>query len=429
MTMLPHQPTRPLDIAVGIQWGDEGKGRVVDLIAPEYDIIARFGGGDNAGHSIEVGAQKLALRIVPSGALVPSVELFIGGGTVVSLAGLVDELATLAAAGVDIKRIRISDRAHIVFPYHATLDRLSERERGAAAIGTTGRGIGPAYVDRVGRLGITFGDLARPEACAQKIRSAMLARASVFARAGGDVPREEDVVSQTLALARTVLPHIVDGVAYLHGALESGRRVLAEGAQGTLLDVGYGSYPFVTSSSTIAGGACTGLGVGPRIVGNVVGIVKAYATRVGAGPFPSELHDEVGERLRAAGHEFGVVTGRPRRCGWFDAVAARYAARVNGLSHLVITKLDVLAGFDRVGIVTGYRRGGKSCGVEAMGDPDLRVDVEYFAGWAADIRATRHLSDLPAAAQAYVGTISSLVGVPVALISVGPERSAFADVA
>jgi adenylosuccinate synthase len=428
MITLPHDPARPLDIAVGIQWGDEGKGRVVDLMAGDYDIVARFGGGDNAGHSIEVGEQKLALRIVPSGALVPRTELFIGGGTVVSLSGLVEELAALRAVGVDISRIRISDRAHLVFPYHATLDRLSERERGGNAIGTTGRGIGPAYVDRVGRLGITFGDLGRPEVCAQKIRLAMLARASVFARAG-DVPREEDVISETLTLARTVLPHVVDGIGYLHGALEAGRRVLAEGAQGTLLDVGYGSYPYVTSSSTIAGGACTGLGVGPRAVGNVVGIAKAYATRVGGGPFPSELHDATGDRLRSAGREFGVVTGRPRRCGWFDAVAARYAARLNGLSHLVLTKLDVLAGFEQVGIVTGYRRAdGRACGVEALGDPEVKVDVTYVAGWPEDIRAARDIRDLPAAARAYVDALAEYVGVPIALISVGPERSAFAAV-
>jgi adenylosuccinate synthase len=429
MITLPHLPARPVDIAAGIQWGDEGKGRVVDLMAAEYDIVARFGGGDNAGHSIEVGEQKLALRIVPSGALVPGVQLFIGGGTVVSLRGLADELEMLRKAGVDISRIRISDRAQIVFPYHAALDRLSERDRGAAAIGTTGRGIGPAYVDRVGRLGVSFGDLSRPEACAQKIRQAMLARAAVFARAGGDVPREEDVISETLELARIALPHVVDGVTYLHDAMEAGRRVLAEGAQGTLLDVGYGSYPYVTSSNTIAGGACTGLGIGPRAVGNVVGIAKAYATRVGAGPFPSELDDETGSRLRTTGREFGVVTGRPRRCGWFDAVAARYAARLNGLSHLIVTKLDVLAGFERIGVVTGYRRGdGKPCGPQAMNDPDLQVDVTYFHGWSQDIRGARHVRDLPAAAADYVNALSSFVGVPIALVSVGPERSAFAEV-
>jgi adenylosuccinate synthase len=429
MIMLPHHPARPVDIAVGIQWGDEGKGRVVDLMAAQYDIVARFGGGDNAGHSIEVGDQKLALRVVPSGALVTGVQLFIGGGTVVSLSGLAAELRTLSDAGVDIARIRISDRAHIVLPYHAALDRLSERERGAGAIGTTGRGIGPAYVDRVGRLGITFGDLAQPALCAQKIRQAMFARAAALASAGGDVPREEDVISETLELARIALPHVVDGVAYLHDAMEMGQRILAEGAQGTLLDIGYGSYPYVTSSHTIAGAACTGLGIGPRAVGNVVGIAKAYTTRVGGGPFPSELHDEDGERLRAAGREFGVVTGRPRRCGWFDAVAARYAARLNGLSHLGVTKLDVLTGFARIGVVTGYRRAdGSPCGAQALSDPDLTVELRYFEGWPDDIRGARHVRELPAPAQRYIEAIGSLVGVPVALISVGPERSAFAEV-
>ncbi|GAC1421385.1 MAG: adenylosuccinate synthase [Candidatus Velthaea sp.] len=428
MIMLPHHPARPVDIVVGIQWGDEGKGRVVDLMARDYDIIARFGGGDNAGHSIEVGDVKLALRIVPSGALVPGARLFIGGGTVVSLRGFVDEVTTLANAGVDVSRISISDRAHIVFPYHAVLDRLNERDRGAGAIGTTGRGIGPAYVDRVGRMGITFGDLARPEHLAQKIRQAMLARASIFAGAA-DVPREEDVIAETLELREIVLPHVVDGISYIHDAMESGRRILAEGAQGTMLDVNYGSYPYVTSSSTIAGGAATGLGIGPRAVGNVAGIAKAYCTRVGGGPFPSELSDEMGERLRAQGREFGVVTGRPRRCGWFDAVAARYAARLNGLSHVILTKLDVLTGFERIGVVTGYRRGdGTPCGIEGIDDPDVRVDVRYYEGWAENIRDIRSIADLPAAARAYIDELSRFLEVPLALVSVGPERSAFARV-
>jgi adenylosuccinate synthase len=430
MSILPRDPARPLDIAVGIQWGDEGKGRVVDLLARDYDIVARFGGGDNAGHSIEVGAQKLALRIIPSGALVPTARLFVGGGTVVSLRGLLDEIDALERIGVDTSRISVSDRAHIVLPYHATLDRLSERERGSAAIGTTGRGIGPAYVDRVGRMGIAFGDLAHPERVAAKIQHAFAVRAPQFAFAGAhDVPREEDVISETLALAARLATHIVDGVAYLHEALESGARVLAEGAQGSMLDVVYGSYPFVTSSHTLAGGACTGLGVGPRLVGSVAGVAKAYCTRVGGGPFPSELHDDLGERLRTVGHEFGVNTGRPRRCGWFDAVAARYAVRVNGLSHLVLTKLDVLSGFERIGVVSGYRRAdGRPCGVEAMHEPDLAVDVTWFAGWDEDIRDVRRVTDLPANARAYVEHLAALVGVSLAFVSVGPQRHAFASV-
>ena len=417
----------PLDICVGIQWGDEGKGRVVDLLARDYGVIARFGGGDNAGHSIEVGDTKLALHVVPSGVLVDGTQLLIGAGTVVSLQGLVNELDMLAKLGVDVARVFVAARAHIVFPYHATLDRLGEKQRGGSAIGTTGRGIGPAYVDRAGRLGITFGDLAKPdEALATKIRQALLSRAPAFAGAE-DVPREEDVVGETLELAKRVLPHVVDDVRFLHDAIARGERILAEGAQGTMLDVTFGTYPYVTSSHTVAGAACTGLGVGPTAVGRVLGVAKAYCTRVGGGPFPSELSDERGERLRAQGREFGVTTGRPRRCGWYDAVAGRYAAQVNGLDALFLTKLDVLSGFERVGVVTGYRRAdGTPCGIEALGDADLLVDIEEHAGWPDDIRGVRRIADLPAAARAFVDRLAALTGVPVAAVSVGPERSALA---
>ena len=398
------------DIVVGIQWGDEGKGRIVDYYARDYDIVSRFGGGDNAGHSIRVGERKLALRIVPSGVLQERCELFIGGGTVVSLEGLTKELDALAGIGVDISRIRISDRAHVVFAYHAAADKASEEARGSQAIGTTGRGIGPAYIDKVARSGITFADLLRKENLADKLR---------FKGA-------EELLPDTLEAAERVRSHIVDGVEYLHGALESGRRVLIEGAQGSLLDVGYGTYPYVTSSHTIAGGACIGLGIGPTAVARVIGVVKAYCTRVGGGPFPSELDDENGERLRVNGAEFGVVTGRPRRCGWFDAVAARYAARVNGLTSAVITKLDVLTGFQRLGIVKGYRLGGKPAAFGAVGQPGLEVEIEYVEGWSEDLRAVRRIADLPRAALAYVRRIESILGVPVEYVSVGPERSELA---
>ena len=422
----PPDPRRPVDIAVGIQWGDEGKGRIVDLLARDYAIVARFGGGDNAGHSIEVGETKLALHIVPSGVLVEGTTLLIGAGTVVSLRGLADELDTLTKLGVDVARVVVSARAHIVFPYHAALDRLLEKQRGGGAIGTTGRGIGPAYVDRVGRIGITFGDLAKPEALATKIRHALLARAPLFAGAEG-VPREEDIVGETLALAKRIVPHVVDDVALLHDAMARGQRILAEGAQGTMLDVTYGTYPFVTSSHTVAGGACIGLGIGPTTIGRVVGIAKAYCTRVGSGPFPSELQDERGERLRVEGREFGVTTGRPRRCGWYDAVAARYAAQLNGLDGLAITKLDVLSGFERLGIVTGYRRAdGTPCGVEGLADPEMQVDVEEHPGWSDDIRGVRRITELPAAARSFLDRLAALTGVPVLAASVGPERSALA---
>ncbi len=414
-----------IDVVLGIQWGDEGKGRVVDLFARDYEVVARFGGGDNAGHSIEVGDRKVALRIVPSGALVPSAKLFIGGGTVVALAGLLAEIDALTALGIDLSRLAISDRAQIVFPYHALLDGIGERARGAGAIGTTGRGIGPAYADRTSRLGVTVGDLLRPEALADKVRLALLVHAEALGRLES-APTEETIIAETLALGRRIVPYIVDGIGYIHDALGRGASILAEGAQGTMLDLGHGTYPYVTSSFTISGGVCTGLGVGPRTIRNVVGIAKAYCTRVGAGPFPSELEDATGEALRARGREFGVNTGRPRRCGWFDAVAARYARDVNGLTSLVITKLDVLTGFERIGVVTGYRRDGRPAGAEALADPAMETEITWFEGWNESIDDIRDRSALPAAARRYVEALESFVGLPVDLVSVGPERSAFA---
>jgi adenylosuccinate synthase len=413
------------DIVLGIQWGDEGKGRVVDSYAGDYDVVARFGGGDNAGHTLVVGERKLALRIVPSGVLQGRPELFIGGGTVVSLDGFVAELEMLAGIGIDISRIKISDKAHIVFPYHAALDQASEKARGDAAIGTTGRGIGPAYTDKAARLGITFGDLRRREALADKIRYNLLARSGQYGQMGSS-PRESTIVGQTLKLIPKILPHVVDGVDYIHGALEGGKRILIEGAQGTLLDVGYGTYPYVTSSHTIAGGACTGLGIGPTTIARVIGVVKAYCTRVGAGPFPSELFDATGDRLREGGGEFGTVTGRPRRCGWFDAVAARYAVRLNGLSSAVITKLDVLTGIERLAIVRGYRLGEAAVGFEAAGAADLALDLEWYDGWTEDLRDIRRIDALPAAARAYVAGLERALTVPIDGVSGGPERASLA---
>ncbi|HEY9085777.1 MAG TPA: adenylosuccinate synthetase [Candidatus Tyrphobacter sp.] len=368
-----------IDVVVGIQWGDEGKGRIVDLLARDYAVVARFGGGDNAGHTLVVGERKIALRLVPSGALQPGVELFVGGGCVVNPQTLVEEFETLAHAGVDLQRIAVSDRAHVVLPEHVERDRHQERVRGGEALGTTGRGIGPAYADRAARTGMTVRRFCDEGASPQ---------------------------------AKRIAPHVVDGVEYLHERLECGMRILAEGAQGTMLDVVYGTYPFVTSSQTLSGAACTGLGVGPGAIGRVIGVAKAYCTRVGAGPFPSELHDEHGERLRERGREFGTVTGRPRRCGWFDAVAGRYAARVNGLTSLAITKLDILSGFERIGIVTRYRESG--------------VDVEYLDGWPEDIHSVRRLARLPRAARAYVERLQRVMGVPIESVSVGPERDQLA---
>jgi adenylosuccinate synthase len=412
-------------VVLGIQWGDEGKGRIVDLLAREYAIVARFGGGNNAGHSIQVGDQKLAVRLVPSGALVPSTKLHIGSGTVIALDGLLEELDALAKLGVDVSRVSISDRAHVVLPYHAALDKAAEAARGSGAIGTTGRGIGPAYADRTARAGITVGDLLRPGVVAERVKAA-LARGSALL-AGSGLPPENEIVAQTLALAERLKSHIVDGVGYINDALDRGERILAEGAQGTLLDVGFGTYPYVTSSVTVSAGACVGLGIGPHAIGTVSGVAKAYCTRVGGGPFPSELLDATGERLRAVGREFGVVTGRPRRCGWFDLVAGRYAVRVNGLDRLIITKLDVLSGFERIGLVTGYRRpDGSAAGMESILEPGLEPVVEELPGWSEDVGDCKHIKNLPRNAQAYLGRLANELSVPVTLVSVGPERSAYA---
>lgn len=405
-----------------MQWGDEGKGRIVDLYAERYDVVARFGGGDNAGHSIVAGDRELALRIVPSGVLHPHVELFIGGGTVVNVDTLLDELDALAALGVDSARLKISDRAHIVFPYHAASERASERARGAQAIGTTGRGIGPAYVDRVARTGIRFADLRDENSLIAKIRERLAQLPASAGEIGGD-----DLVARTLLASKRLASHVVDGVAYIHDRLASGKRILLEGAQGALLDVGYGTYPYVTSSHTIAGGACTGLGIGPTAIGSVIGVAKAYCTRVGAGPFPSELSDERGERLRRQGAEFGTVTGRPRRCGWFDAVAGRYSVAINGLTGAVLTKLDVLTGFERLGIVTGYRLHGEPVGFTSADAPDLDVEVEALPGWSEPIEACRQIADLPVAARAYVARLEELLGVTFDLVSVGRERTQLAQ--
>jgi adenylosuccinate synthase len=367
------------------------------------------------------------LRIVPSGVLNPNAELFIGGGTVVSPIAVLDELDRLAALGIDVSRVKISDRAHVVLPYHAAADREAERARGAQAIGTTGRGIGPAYVDKAARAGILFADLMRRDTLADRIRANVALRAAGTVVESAARPNESDVIAQTLAAAERLAPHVVDGVAYIHGRLNAGKRVLIEGAQGSLLDVGYGTYPYVTSSHTIAGGACIGLGIGPTAIGRVIGVVKAYCTRVGAGPFPSELDDERGERLRRQGGEFGTVTGRPRRCGWFDAVAGRYAVALNGLTSAVITKLDVLTGFERIGIVTGYRLDGQlQENFSAAGTPGLELDIEEVAGWNEPIGACRRIADLPEAARRYVKRIEELLDTPIDLVSVGRERSELA---
>ena len=406
----------PVTLVVGAQWGDEGKGRIVDYLAAGADGVARFGGGANAGHTVRVGDKTYKLRIVPSG-VIAGVASIIGPGTVVSPTALVKELSDLEVAGVDTSRVWLSDLAHLILPYHIELDRASERARGDVKIGTTGNGIGPAYGDRVARVGVRAGDLRDERAW----RAALAARCAALAGTGIAVD-DGAIAAELASQAKRLLPHIRDTVELINDLLRAGKRVIAEGAQGSMLDVGLGTYPFVTSSVTVAGGAGAGLGIGPTRIDSVVGVVKAYATRVGGGPFPSELDDATGERLREIGGEIGTVTGRPRRCGWLDLAALRYAVEINGMTHLAMTKLDVLDSFDRIGICTSY---------DSPADISLpfaiargaSCEMTFLPGWKTPIGNARSWEDLPAAARDYIAFVEQNVGIPVSYVSVGPERS------
>jgi adenylosuccinate synthase len=408
----------PVTLVVGAQWGDEGKGRIVDFLARGAEIVGRFGGGANAGHTVRVGDKTYKLRIVPSGVLAGAAQCIIGPGTAVSPGQFAQELHALGQAGVDVSRVWLSDLAHLILPYHIAQDAAAERARGAGALGTTGNGIGPSYVDRAGRRSLRAGDLRDLPACRELIER----RCRELAREGVDVDASESF-AELDRNAAMILPHVRDTVSMLAGALHAGKRVVAEGAQGSLLDVTFGTYPYVTSSVTVAGGAGAGLGFGPTAVQHVIGVSKAYATRVGAGPFPTELDDAIGAQLRERGAEFGTVTGRPRRCGWIDAVALRYVASINGLTHLAITKLDVLDDLDEVCICTKYESdvGGSLPFVMASHPKPV---LARFAGWRQPTTQARSYDELPAAARTYLDAIAAEIGVPISYISVGPERSA-----
>jgi len=406
----------PVTIVVGLQWGDEGKGRIVDFLSVGADAVARFGGGANAGHTVRVGEKTYKLRIIPSGVIAGVKHCIIGPGTVVSPGGLVAELDALDAAGVDTSGVWLSDQAHLIMPYHVEIDRSNEKELGADKLGTTGNGIGPAYADRVARLGLTAGRLRDVSGC----RAFFERRQAGLDRIGVRLDIDA-ALAHLREIAPRVLPRICDTVSMLHGLLHAGARIIAEGAQGTMLDVALGSYPFVTSSSTVAGGAGAGLGFGPKDVEHVIGVVKAYTTRVGAGPFPTELMGFEGEALRARGAEFGVVTGRPRRCGWLDIPSLRYAVAVNGVTHLALTKLDVLDDLETVTVCTRYEQGGGSIPIAMEAGAQPRY--EQLAGWRESTSSVRLWNDLPSAARAYVGFIEDALAVPGAFVSVGPERS------
>ncbi|HEX7777767.1 MAG TPA: adenylosuccinate synthase [Vicinamibacterales bacterium] len=411
---------------LGAQWGDEGKGKIVDLLTPRFSIVARYQGGHNAGHTVYVRGRKFVLHLIPSGILHEGITCVIGNGVVVDPMALFAELDEIAAMGIDARgRLLVSDKAHVILPYHRELDVLSEARRGERKIGTTSRGIGPAYEDKIGRRGIRVGDLADQSSdgpLAAAVRENVAARNRLV---GNTDMSWEQVLEDVRRLWPRLQPLVTDVSLYLHRAIAAGQRVMFEGAQGTLLDIDHGTYPFVTSSNATAGGAATGLGLGPRTIGTVIGVAKAYTTRVGAGPLPTELTGELGERLRETGQEYGASTGRPRRCGWYDAVAVRYAVRVNGLDALAITKLDVLDGLETLDICTAYRSNG-SILTEMPGDTAQLASCEpvyeTLPGWKTPTRGIMEFDQLPAEARAYIRRLEETSGVPAAIISTGSER-------
>lgn len=413
-------------VVVGVQWGDEGKGKIVDLMAPAFDIVARYQGGHNAGHTVWIGDQKFVLHLVPSGILHDHCACVIGNGVVVDAEALVVELEKLRASGVAVAgRLFVSNRAHLILPYHRLVEGASETRLGDERVGTTMRGIGPTYEDKAGRRGLRAGDLLFPDEFKAKLR-ANVAHVNELLVAQENEPL--DIVATIdgyMEAATKLVPYIADTARYVNEAISAGKRVLLEGAQATMLDVDHGTYPYVTSSSSTAGGACIGIGLAPSRISGVLGIAKAYATRVGAGPFPTELHDETGEFLRAKGHEFGASTGRPRRTGWFDVPVARYAAMINGIDSLAITKLDVLDEVDEIQICTGYRHGDEviSHVPESVRQYAAATPIyEKFSGWRTSTRGIRQYEDLPERARMYIERLADLVGVEIGLVSTGPER-------
>ena len=418
----------PAIVLVGAQWGDEGKGKATDLLGDRVDYVVRYQGGNNAGHTVVIGDKKFALHLLPSGILTPGVIPVIGNGVVIDLAVLIKELDGLIEKGIDVSKLKISANAHIITPYHVTIDKVSERFLGKRAIGTTGRGIGPTYGDKVGRLGIRVQDLFDESILRQKVEAALSQKnqllSKVYNRAG---IKAEEVVRELLSFTDRIRPMVSDTALELHKALEAGKTVLLEGGQGTLLDVDHGTYPFVTSSSPIAGGATIGSGIGPTKIDSVIGILKAYTTRVGAGPFPTELFDQWGEFLREKGFEFGTTTGRERRCGWFDAPVAKFATRINGLTDIFLTKLDVLTGIKEIPVCVAYDVDGVRMEEIPVSQSDFhhaKPIYENYPGWDEDITGAKKFEDLPKNAQDYVLALEKLSGTRISAIGVGPERNA-----
>ncbi len=413
-------------VIVGAQWGDEGKGKATDLLGPRADYVVKPNGGNNAGHTVVVNGQKFELKLLPAGILSENATPVIGNGVVVNPEALFSEIEGLQARGADTSKLKISANAHLVAPYHQTMDKVTERFLGKRAIGTTGRGIGPAYMDKVGRLGIRMQDILDESILRQKVEGALRQKNQLLVKVYNRRHVEiDEIVDYFMSYAERLKPMIVDTTQLLNKALDEGKTLLMEGGQATFLDVDHGTYPFVTSSNPTAGGACVGSGVGPTRISRVIGIQKAYTTRVGAGPFPTELFDKMGDFLRTTGGEFGVNTGRPRRCGWYDAVLARQAVRINGFTDLFITKLDVLTGLEKVPVCVAYEVDGVRFDEIPMTQTDFhhaKPIYEYFDGWNESISDAKTLDELPENARKYVHKLEELSGCRISAIGVGPDR-------
>lgn len=410
-----------VEVLVGTQWGDEGKGKITDLLSSKVDLVVRFQGGNNAGHTVVVGDRTFKLHLIPSGILYPKTICIIGNGVVIDPEILIKEIEGLKAQGIDSENLRISSTAHVILPHHRILDKIQEDKRSKEnKIGTTGRGIGPAYADKISRSGLRIVDLLDKKA----IRDRLINR-NWNELLGDENPDLEEAVEKLFGYGEYLSKYIIDSVYYIDDAIKSGKKIFLEGAQGTMLDIDHGTYPFVTSSNPTAGGACPGAGIGPTQIKTSYGVVKAYLTRVGEGPFPTELLDEVGDYLGEKGHEFGTTTGRKRRCGWLDMVVLRYAAIVNGLTELVMTKLDVLSGLEKIKICVAYELDGKKIDYVPVKLEDFikcKPVYEECDGWQEDITKVRSLSELPANAKKYIERLEELCGVPITMVSVGPER-------
>ncbi|WP_440696558.1 adenylosuccinate synthase [Clavibacter nebraskensis] len=416
----------PAVVIIGAQWGDEGKGRATDLLGSRVDYVVKFNGGNNAGHTVVVGDEKYALHLLPSGILTPGVVPVIGNGVVVDIEVLFHELDALAARGVDVSRLRVSANAHVITHYHRTIDKVTERFLGKRQIGTTGRGIGPTYADKINRVGIRIQDLFDENILRQKVEAALDAKNHMLVKIyNRRAISAEEIVESLLSYVERLRPMVGDASLELNAALDEGKTVLFEAGQATMLDIDHGTYPFVTSSSATSGGAATGSGVAPNRLERIIAVVKAYTTRVGAGPFPTELHDESGEYLRAKGFEFGTTTGRPRRCGWYDAPIARYTARINGVTDFVLTKLDVLSGLATIPVCVAYDVDGVRHDEVPVSQSDFHHATpiyEELPGWQEDITGCRTFADLPKNAQDYVMAIERMSGARISAVGVGPER-------